>query len=243
VSEGFESRADQWLAWARTPGHDAYWHYRDAFFDLLPPPATPVLEVGCGEGRVTRDLAARGHPVTALEASPTLLAAAAERDPAGTYLAGTAEALPFADASFPLVVAYNVLMDVADMPRAVAEIGRVLAPGGALCACVTHPLADAGGWDGERFVLADSYIAGGDYPPIPDEKDGLQMVWDGRRYPLHEYAAALEPAGLAIEALREPAPGPGAPEHYARWRRIPMFLMWRARRAVEAPPVGGASVA
>jgi len=84
--------------------------------------------------------------VTGLDASPTLLRAAAERDPGGTYVAGSAEALPFADQSFGLVVAYNVLMDVADMPAAVAEAARVLAPGGHLCACVTHPLADAGDW-------------------------------------------------------------------------------------------------
>jgi hypothetical protein len=134
-------------------------------------------------------------------------------------------------------------MDVADMPRAVAEIGRVLAPGGCMCACVTHPIADAGAWEGERFVLGGAYLEGGELGPIADERNGLTMVWEGTRHPLHAYAAALEAAGLAIEALREPAPADGAPDHYERWRRIPMFLMWRARRAVEAPPAGGASVA
>ena len=56
---GFEERAAGWLAWARTPGHDAYWTYRDAFFDLVPAPGAATLEVGCGEGRVARDLVAR----------------------------------------------------------------------------------------------------------------------------------------------------------------------------------------
>ena len=70
MSTGWEPRAEQWLAWARTPGFDAYWSYRDAFFGLVPPPAGGTLEVGCGEGRVTRDLAARGHRVTALDPSP-----------------------------------------------------------------------------------------------------------------------------------------------------------------------------
>jgi SAM-dependent methyltransferase len=241
VSDGFEPRAADWLAWARTPGHDAYWHYRDAFFALLPTGGGPVLEVGCGEGRVTRDLVARGHAVTALDASPTLVAAAAGRDQESRYVVGTAEALPFAAAAFPLVVAYNVLMDVADMPRAVAEIGRVLAPEGALCACVTHPFADAGGWEADRFVVAGAYLDGGDVGPIEEERDGLHMVWEGRVHPLHAYTAALEAAGLVVEALREPAPAPGAPARYARWSRIPMFLMWRARRAGEAPPAGGAS--
>ncbi len=46
---GFEERAQGWLAWARTPGHDAYWTYRDAFFDLVPAAGAATLEVGCGE--------------------------------------------------------------------------------------------------------------------------------------------------------------------------------------------------
>src|SRR3954466_16230757 len=136
---GFEERAQGWLAWTRTPDHDAYWRYRDAFFALVPEPGAATLEVGCGEGRVARDLVARGHRLTALDASPTLLRAAGEADPDSRYVEGPAEALPFEDGAFELVVAYNSLMDVDDMPAAVREAGRVLAPGGRLCACITHP--------------------------------------------------------------------------------------------------------
>jgi SAM-dependent methyltransferase len=228
VSAGWESRAERWLAWARTPGFDAYWSYRDAFFELVPATAGDTLEVGCGEGRVTRDLATRGHRVTALDASPTLLAAAAERDPGGEYVLGPAEALPFADATFGLVVAYNVLMDVADMPAAVAEAGRVLVPGGAFCACVTHPFADAGTWADDAFTVEGSYLGARRFAE-EIERDGLTMTFDGTAYPLEDYARALTAAGLAIEALREPAPAAEGAE-WARWHRIPMFLMWRARK-------------
>lgn len=232
MTEGWEARAEEWTAWARTPRFDAYWSYREAFFALVPPPAGATLEVGCGEGRVSRDLAARGHRVTGLDASPTLLRAAAERDPGGTYVAGSAEALPFADQSFGLVVAYNVLMDVADMPAAVAEAARVLAPGGHLCACVTHPLADAGDWahdgDDAPFLIAGSYLDARSFE-LRVHRDGLSMTFDGMTHPLEDYAAALEGAGLVIEALREPRPAADPPVR-ARWRRIPMFLMLRARR-------------
>jgi hypothetical protein len=51
----WEQESGNWLAWARTPDHDAYWRYRDAFFALVPPPGRATLEVGCGEGRVARD--------------------------------------------------------------------------------------------------------------------------------------------------------------------------------------------
>jgi SAM-dependent methyltransferase len=222
---GFEDRAQGWLAWARTPGHDAYWSYRDAFFALVPAPGEATLDVGCGEGRVSRDLVAGGHRVTGLDASPTLLRAAAEADPASRYVEGAAEALPFADGSFDLVVAYNSLMDVADMPAAVGEIGRVLAPGGRLCACVTHPMADAGRWlDDERFVIGEPYLEQR-YMHVPIERGGLAFTFEGPAYPLQDYVAALEAAGLAIEALREPADPAGG-----RWARVPMFLMWRAGR-------------
>src|SRR5919198_6447948 len=74
MDRDWEDRADEWLAWARTPGHDAYWHYRDIFFEeLVPRPWGRTLEIGCGEGRVSRDLAERGHHVTAVDSSPTLV--------------------------------------------------------------------------------------------------------------------------------------------------------------------------
>jgi SAM-dependent methyltransferase len=234
--EGWESRAAQWLAWARTPEFDAYWSYRDVFFALVPAPAGRTLEVGCGEGRVARDLAARGHRVTALDASPTLLRAAAERDPQSEYVLGSAEALPFADASFDLVVAYNVLIDVEDMPRAVREAARVLSPGGRMCVCVPHPVADAGRWTSDAgdspFVIDGSYLAARSFTETI-ERDGLEMTFDGMAYPLVDYARALEHAGLLIEAIREPAPAAGATAGaegagWARWHRIPMFLMLRA---------------
>src|SRR6478736_6403733 len=117
---GFEERAEGWLAWAGTPGHDAYWRYRDAFFALVPEPGAATLEVGCGEGRVARDLVARGHRMTGLDLSPTLLGAAAH------------------------------------------EAARVLAPGGRLCACVTHPMQDAATWDPADdeapLVLTEAYL-------------------------------------------------------------------------------------
>ena len=86
--------------------------------------------MGCGEGRVTRDLASRGHRVVAIDASPTLIRAARDADATGRYSVVDAAALPFEDGAFDLVVAYNSLMDVQDMPAAVDEIGRGRGPMG-----------------------------------------------------------------------------------------------------------------
>jgi SAM-dependent methyltransferase len=226
---GFEERAQGWLAWTRTPGHDPYWRYRDAFFALVPEPGAATLEVGCGEGRVARDLVARGHRVTGLDASPSLLSAAADADPASRYVEGLAEALPFDEGAFDLVVAYNSLMDVDDMPVAVSEAARVLAPGGRLCACITHPLQTASTWDredeGTPLVVSEAYLDRRRMD-VAVERGGLEFTFAGWCYPLEAYTRALEDAGLLIEAIREPADPAGG-----RWARVPMFLMWRALKA------------
>jgi SAM-dependent methyltransferase len=235
----FEWQAGSWLRWARTPDHDAYWQFRDAFFDeIVPAPGRLTLEVGCGEGRVARDLARRGHRVVALDASPTLAASAAAADPAGRYLVADAATLPFGSGCFDLVVAYNSLMDVDDMPAAVAEAARVLQPGRPLCVCVTHPTADAGRFQSTDldapFVIAGSYL-GRHRVDEPFERDGLQMHFTGWRYPLEAYARALEDAGLLIDRLREP-PAPASAlttrPGYERWQRLPFFLHLRAVKPV-----------
>jgi SAM-dependent methyltransferase len=232
----WEQEAENWLAWARMPGHDAYWHYRDAFFALVPPAGNATLEIGCGEGRVARDLAARGHRVTGVDAAPTLLGAAAAAHPDGRYLLADAADLPFEDASFDLVVAYNSLMDVQDMPGAVREAARVLQPHGHLCVCVTHPLADAGrftaGGADAPFVIEGRYLESQHFEGR-FERDGLEITFRGWTYPLEAYSRALGDAHLRIEALREPAvPADYAERHpdERRWRRLPMFLMFRATR-------------
>ncbi|MBY8853714.1 methyltransferase domain-containing protein, partial [Saccharothrix sp. MB29] len=69
-------QARNWIAWVRRPGFDSYWRYRDAFFALVPAAGGATLDLGCGEGRVSRDLGGRGHRVTGVDASPTLLEAA-----------------------------------------------------------------------------------------------------------------------------------------------------------------------
>ncbi|WP_164311290.1 methyltransferase domain-containing protein, partial [Streptococcus pneumoniae] len=77
-----------------------------------------------------------------------LVDGAAAAGSADRYAVASAEALPFADGSFDLVVAYNVLMDVEDVPAACAEIARVLAPGGEVMISLVHPFRDRGRFSG-----------------------------------------------------------------------------------------------
>lgn len=226
----WDDEAGDWIRWARSPA-DAYWHYSSAFFDeIVPAPNGRTLEIGCGEGRVTRDLRDRGHEVTALDSSPTLLRHAARSDPRSRYLVARGEALPFPGTTFGVVVAYNSIMDVDDMVLTVSECARVLVPGGRLCICVTHPINDSGRWHGTEpdapFVIEGTYF-GRRRMDETFERDGLRMTFHGWLYPLQAYTAALEDAGLVIERLREPQPGPDVVKEHsslARWTRVPMFL-------------------
>lgn len=229
--EAWELEADNWLRWARAPGHDAYWHYRDGFFDaVVPPPGRLTVEVGCGEGRVARDLATRGHRVVALDGSPTLLGHARRVDQAGRYVVGDAGALPLGDGRADVVVAYNSLMDFDDMPGAVREVGRILEPGGAFCICITHPILDVGGF---ADAAADApYRLRGRYfgsRPFDDtaRRGGLTMRFTGWSHALEDYFGALRGARLVVEDLREPVPATAGFDD-GRWHRYPLFLQLRA---------------
>ena len=101
----------------------------DLIFKLAAPgPGDAVLEVGCGAGHVLA--AFNGFERTGLDLSPRMLARAARRLGADTTLTcGSAEQLPFDDASFDVVVCTEVLEHTQDPQRVVAELMRVAAPG------------------------------------------------------------------------------------------------------------------
>jgi ubiquinone/menaquinone biosynthesis C-methylase UbiE len=224
----WEPDAEKWVSWARTPGFDAYWYFRDAFFDsILPAPGRRTLEIGCGEGRVTRDLVARGHTAVAVDTAVTLVRYAHDADTVGRYGVADSAVLPFPDGAFDVVVAYNALQVVGDMERTVAEAARVLTTGGALCACIAHPVTDLGDFTEEtaRFMVRPDYRERRRVDQT-EHVDGHTMTFRGWTYSLEHYSMALEAAGLRIDALREPSPA--ADERYERWQSVPLFLNFRA---------------
>jgi len=234
LNPDWEQEAENWITWARSPDHDAYLDYSPSFFELVPPPGRATLEIGCGEGRVARDLAARGHRVTGIDASPTLLDAARAADPNGEYVLADAASLPFPDESFDLAVAYNSLQVVDDMSAAVREAGRVLRPGGHFCICIVHPFIDPGRFTASEadapFVLRQPYF-GSHRVDETIERAGVRMRFYGWTHTLEEYSGAFEAAGFLIDALREPRlpdEAVAADPADARWQRLPLFLFVRA---------------
>ncbi len=237
LRDHWEAEADQWTRWARAPGHDSYWRFhRDQFLNLLPPPARLTLDIGCGEGRLTRDLKKLGHHVIGLDASPSLVAAAREADGSIDVRLADAAALPIDDASADLAVAFMSLHDIDAMPAAIREIARVLDRGGRLCLAIVHPINSAGSFAQRSpdapFVIKGDYLHAFAYSDAV-ERDGLAMTFHSRHRPLESYFSALEEAGLLVEALHEPSVPDHAIQSEAdrRWQRLPLFLHLRARRA------------
>jgi ubiquinone/menaquinone biosynthesis C-methylase UbiE len=226
----WDAEADNWLRWARAPGFDAYWFYRDAFFDsVVLRPIGRTLEIGCGEGRVARDLSSRGHKVTALDSAAGLVRAARDGDTASSYLVADSARLPAPGGCFDLVVAYNVLQVVSDMRTTVEECARVLRRGGYLCFCVAHPATDLGRWiedtDPPKFAVRSCYFT---RTRVEDtiERQGLRITCRGWTYTIEDYSVALNAAGFVIEVIREPKPIPDT--RYQHWSELPLFMNVRA---------------
>lgn len=213
------------------------------------PPA--LLDIGCGEGRFCRLVrrAWQQQPtasplntapplcVVGLDPTPTLLATARQRDPAGHYLRAAAEHLPFPDASFPLAVSYLTLIDIDGYAEAILEAARILRPGGTLLVANLNGFNTAAspGWVRARTKLGNSddrlHFAFDHYlTPRPTALNyrGIRVINHHR--PLSHYMQAFLAAGLRLTHFSEPAPIEGAPEPKAtRYRRSPNFhiLEWR----------------
>ena len=91
-------------------------------------PRHHVIDVGCGTGLASRPLLENAFRVTGVDVSAPMLAKARERYPSGTWVEGSAEALPFEPHTFDAAISAQALHHV-DRAKAVAEIVRVLKPG------------------------------------------------------------------------------------------------------------------
>jgi SAM-dependent methyltransferase len=154
-----------------------------------------VLEIGCGTGVHTRLLASAGARVTAVDLTPTAVELTRRRiELAGLsadVLEADAEHLPFADASFDYAWSWGVVHHSFDTDRVLAEVARVLRPGGTFAFMVYHR-ASLTFW--LNYVLYRGVLRGGLLRESPDE---LANRWsDGviaRHYTRRSLVAALTP--------------------------------------------------
>ena len=198
-----------------------------------------VLDIGCGDGQIARLLAARGATVAGIDPTWNQLVVAAERSGGPAYARAGADALPFPDASFDAAVACLVFEHIDAVDEAIAEVARVVRPGGRFSFFLNHPILQAPG-----SALIDDHMV--DPPeqywrlgPYLHEGETVEQVEHGVfirfvHRPLSRYLNALADHGLVLERMEEPAPPAGflarAPE-YADAAAYPRLLYLRLRRA------------
>ncbi|WP_370941978.1 class I SAM-dependent methyltransferase [Amycolatopsis sp. cg5] len=170
-----------------------------------------ILDAGCGSGPLFAALRDRGAVVTGFDASAGMVALARRRlgTEADLRVADLADPLPFADGEFDDVVLSLVLHYLRDWGPALAELRRVLTPGGRLIVSVEHP-----------FAITLMERAAGDKSRYFQTRDRTEewtlhgqstrlTFWDR---PLHAMTKAFTAAGFRIIVIDEPPPAPEARE-------------------------------
>ncbi|MFZ1106708.1 MAG: class I SAM-dependent methyltransferase [Hyphomicrobiaceae bacterium] len=233
MSNGWPQSAAAWIADMGERGDFGREHVLDApmLARIQGRGFATALDVGCGEGRFCRMLRACGVEALGIDPTEALIGQARQRDPEGDYRLGRAEKLDLADGAFDLVVSYVTLVDIPDLGAAIAEMARVLRPGGTLLIANLTSFSTAGpSWkrdsEGKPYFGIDRYL----------EARAEWVGWRGIRIrnwhrPLSTYMSLLLGAGLQLRHFAEPAPHGGDPEKADRYRRVPWFLIMEWEKA------------
>jgi SAM-dependent methyltransferase len=201
-----------------------------------------VLDGGCAEGYLARELARRGAKAIGIDSCGPLINAAREAAEseglAVDYQVADLADIPSADASYDVVVLNHVVHDMEDPAAVFAEIARVTRPGGRLVIMMLHPCfynssrADRTAGHGHPVPTAyfsvrpvqQPFVVSGITSPAP------VTVW---LRPLEAYASLLFDNGFVIAGLSEPHPtdeqlasDPWWAEHFVR----PLFLLVTAEK-------------
>jgi len=189
----------------------------------LPPGRT--LDAACGTGRHAAHLAARGHDVVGVDATPEMLVRAGANVPSARFVEGDLRALPLASATFDLVVCGLALAHLADLVAPVQELARVARPGGRVVVSVLHPMQAQLGWhapfehgDGRRGFVREHPHRHGDY-------------FDAFRSAGLEVRRCVEPVLTAREVASKRRAHRAIPEATAAaYVGLPAVLVWEAVR-------------
>ncbi len=239
--ELWERHAGWWIE-GFTDGADA--EYEEQILPLAAEElagAERVLDVGCGDGQVSR-LAVAGGARLVVGVDPTWnqVAVAHERGGGAHFARAGAAELPFADGTFDAVVACLVFEHITEVDAAIAEVARVLVPGGRFCFFLNHPLLQtpSSGWiDDQVLDPPEQYWRIGPYliEDLSIEEVEKDVFIPFIHRPLGRYVNALAGNGLLIERMVEPAPPPGFLERaaeYADAATIPRLLYLRTRKHI-----------
>lgn len=184
-----------------------------------------VLDVGCGPGALTAVLVERlgAGNVTAIDPSPSFVAAAQQRFPDVLVHTGGAESLPFADGTFDAALAQLVVHFMTDPVRGLSEMARVTRPGGVVAACVWDHQGGGGPLTGYWAAVRELDPGAHDESELPGTREGhlaelaeqaglTQVEDDALRVTLtfdtfeewwHPFTLGVGPAGAYVVGLDE----------------------------------------
>ncbi len=238
AEDEWERHADWWQA-EFTDGVDA--EYEEQILPLardLLAGSESVLDIGTGEGQIARLLAGDGAAVIGIDPTHNQIVEAIARGGGPTYLRAGAAQLPFADGRFDAAIACLVFEHIDEMEDAIAEVARVLAPGGRFVFMLNHPLLQTpgSGWiDDHVLDPPEQYWRIGPYlvesTSVEEVQKDVFIPFVHR--PLSRYVNALVGAGLQLERMIEPSPPPGVLARAAAYEdaaTIPRLLVLVARR-------------
>ena len=183
-----------------------------------------ALDVASGTGRHARLLGDFGHRVIALDASSEMLVRARTNAPGTALVRGDLNRLPIHDRSIDVVVCALALTHVRTLRQPVAELARVLRPGGHLILSDIHPVAVATGAhaffvrpDGSRVVTRNELHWASDYVSAFRAAD--LMIEQAAEPPFEQSFVEDMPDAAIRDAAREAVVG------------LPFALVWRVRKA------------
>jgi SAM-dependent methyltransferase len=175
-----------------------------------------ILDAGCGSGPLFAALRDRGATVTGFDASAEMLKLARRRlgDDADLHLADLSRPLPFPDGAFDDVIRSLVLHYLEDWSEPLAELRRVLRPGGRLIVSVNHPI------HGTTLARPGAnYFATEQWSYENTTASGQTYELTNWHRPLHAMTDAFTAAGYRIAVISEPLPAPDTPREL-----LPDFL-------------------
>jgi SAM-dependent methyltransferase len=205
--------------------------------DLLGPVAgLRVVDVACGHGRITRELARRGAQATGIDISAKLIGKAREieeHEPLGLrYLhADMAAARTLGDERFDAATCNFGLSDIDDLDPAIAAVSAALHPRGCFVFSILHPCF-AGGKDISGAWPADGSYYGEGHWTAGEAKSALRRQVGANHRMLSTYLGTLRRHGLWLDQLTEPLPEPDWDQAHDADRK-PVFLV---ARLVKLPP-------
>ena len=190
-----------------------------------------VLDVACGQGRMSRELARRGGHVVGVDVSQELLAIARASEDAAAlgvrYLfADVSSADALASSRFDVVVANYGLTDIDDLPGALATVSRVLDAGGPFVFSILHPCFP--GWDDDApssWPAEGGYHAEGWWQAA---NTGFRGRVGANHRTLSTYVNQLVAHGLRVDAMVEPWPGAGWEARKPGAAPVPVHLVVRS---------------